>query len=596
MKTRLLIWALVSLFSSTLLAQNFQDIVKEVKESKNAEDLDEICQSVYLGFTNTPEEVDNLVSEIISTAGVKRSFELKECANISNAVAKNLFIDGVEKRYIIYDAEWMKQMASKTNNDWTGKLILAHEIGHHMNGHSMNNGTSTPEVELEADYFAGRALSHLGAELEDIIAVTESMSVNASSSHPGRADRRAQLEAGFKSVASKEITLRVEPKDIDQIGLNMMVRVKDNLKNGSMDKEGFSKTLQILNRAKDKYYKGKYTEDMRYYEAMIYTGLGDEKSATNAYINYLSIENLDKSDRIKQVAGFFAGTSKNNTAFFSNPNVVFQLSKAHYKLKHYKKAIAFGNQFLGQSLDESKKSSINQLIADSEVNIIMEGEDGLSVPEMVDQGILYLRNSDYEKALDYLRKGAEKGNSEAQYHLATMYYKGNGVSRDVSQATRLFLEAAQDQNVEAQYMTGKLYYDRNDNENALFWLERAKSNGNTDAATLIDSIERKKLDALRREESVKTEKKEEKAKVETLAMKMVKANSFFDQEMYSDAFSNYIDAANKGDAKAQSRVAWMLYKGKGVSKDKKAAYDWWRKAARQGDTESINYLTRLGKW
>ena len=149
-------------------------------------------------------------------------------------------------------------------------------------------------------------------------------------------------------------------------------------------------------------------------------------------------------------------------------------------------------------------------------------------------------------------------------------------------------------------MTGKIYADKNDFTNAIFWLERAQANGNSDAKSLLTEVENKKLESERKVRNAiakkEEEKKEAKKREETTAMKMIKADSFFEQKMYSDAYSNYIDAAKKGDARAQSRIAWMLYKGKGVSKDKTAAYDWWRKAARQGDTEAINYLTRLGRW
>ena len=83
---------------------------------------------------------------------------------------------------------------------------------------------------------------------------------------------------------------------------------------------------------------------------------------------------------------------------------------------------------------------------------------------------------------------------------------------------------------------------------------------------------------------------------ESLAKKIVKADSYFNNDMYADSYSLYMEAAVKGDAHSQFKVGWMLYKGKGVSKNKNLAYDWWKKAARQGHADSINYLTRLGKW
>src|SRR5690606_24288440 len=49
---------------------------------------------------------------------------------------------------------------------------------------------------------------------------------------------------------------------------------------------------------------------------------------------------------------------------------------------------------------------------------------------------------------------------------------------------------------------------------------------------------------------------------------IAEGNSYFSKNQFSDAYTNFIVAAKLGNAYAQEKVAWMLFKGKGVGKDK----------------------------
>ena len=189
--------------ASSVFAQTFQDVVK-VNNANTKDELDEICKSVNqnYAFNNTPDEIENIIKQIIETAGLNnRSFKLKQCSNIDNAVAKIITQNAEDIRYIIYDGEWLESINNNTNNDWSGKFILAHEIGHHLAGHSLTTGGSKPPLELEADYFAGKALSNLGASLEETLAVTKKMNEFGTSTHPARAEA---AERGWKSVKNKK--------------------------------------------------------------------------------------------------------------------------------------------------------------------------------------------------------------------------------------------------------------------------------------------------------------------------------------------------------------------------------------------------------
>tara|TARA_R100001369_G_scaffold46972_2_gene73406 strand:- start:3610 stop:5394 length:1785 start_codon:yes stop_codon:yes gene_type:complete len=592
---KILVWGFIFFTVSPVLSQKFQDVV----QADTQEEVDELCQTVGLGFMSTPKEVEDIVNEIVQTAGVsKAGFELKECSNIENAVAKIIPIGGEDVRYIIYDSDWLQGLINSTSNDWSGKFVLAHEIGHHLNGHSLNNGSSNHDYELQADYFAGRALANLGASLEETLLVTSRLPEKASSSHPARADRAQKAEDGWKSVKNKALTIKVRKEDVNKVALKLVEIIDNKLKNNSLTKEDYRKTLKQLSVARNSYYKG-YTEDIRYFEAICYAGVGDDEKAMDAYVNYLSIEGLDKEPRIKEISELYTQSSINNTAFFANPSVVYHLSKSFYKGKNYDKAITFGNQFLTRSQDPAKNGDIIEVIATSEFEKIEEGINGMSVEESVEKGALYIQNEEYSKAFELLSKAAESKNAQAQHLLGDLYLSGRGVDKDARKALNWYITAAQQGYVEAQYMAATCYYEGygvfKNMKNARFWFNKAVEGNHPKAAEGLAKLE---ADENAKKSTptpvVKTETRE--TDVETIAKQVIKGDSYFNQRMYSDAFEMYLTPANKGNAYAQERIGWLYYKGKGIRKNKNLAVEWWKKSARQGNVNAINNLTRLGEW
>lgn len=75
---------------------------------------------------------------------------------------------------------------------------MAHEIGHHLQGHTLVPGGSRPPSELEADDFSGFTLYQMGAELEDAQkAMATFGDPNGSATHPPRDQRLVAIEKGW---------------------------------------------------------------------------------------------------------------------------------------------------------------------------------------------------------------------------------------------------------------------------------------------------------------------------------------------------------------------------------------------------------------
>jgi hypothetical protein len=101
-----------------------------------------------------------IVSRITDAVGLKPNFEIK-AGQVDNAAA--LVYRG--KRYIMYNPRFINSISAAVKTDWAGISILAHEVGHHLNGHTITNEGSAPSLELEADEFSGYVLRKMGASL-----------------------------------------------------------------------------------------------------------------------------------------------------------------------------------------------------------------------------------------------------------------------------------------------------------------------------------------------------------------------------------------------------------------------------------------------
>ncbi len=140
-----------------------------------------------------------VIKNIMSVIGLKANFELR-AANVPNAAAVIL----KDRRYILYNPEFMKNINSVSGSNWAAVSILAHEIGHHLNGHTLDNVGSRPQTELDADEFSGFVLRRLGASLPDAQAVMETIaSLKGSHSHPPKQDRLIAIAAGWNRAGGQ---------------------------------------------------------------------------------------------------------------------------------------------------------------------------------------------------------------------------------------------------------------------------------------------------------------------------------------------------------------------------------------------------------
>jgi hypothetical protein len=152
-----------------------------------------------LPFFTTSADAEKIVSCIMNAMGLESNFKIKE-ANVPNVEAKIRHHD----RYILYNPQFIKDVNAATKNKWASIFILAHEVGHHLEGHTLLDINSKPWIELEADEFAGFVLHKMGASLQQSqLAMYYISNLDASKTHPGRADRLTAIEKGWDKAETQ---------------------------------------------------------------------------------------------------------------------------------------------------------------------------------------------------------------------------------------------------------------------------------------------------------------------------------------------------------------------------------------------------------
>ena len=154
-----------------------------------------------LPFFSSVADAEKIVSGIMDAMGLESTFKIKE-ANVPNVEATIKH----HHRYILYNPEFVNKVNEATKDKWASIFILAHEVGHHLDGHTEAGLRSTPAIELDADEFAGFVLCKMGATLEQAqLAMYYISNIASSKTHPGRLDRLAAIDKGWnKAQLQKE--------------------------------------------------------------------------------------------------------------------------------------------------------------------------------------------------------------------------------------------------------------------------------------------------------------------------------------------------------------------------------------------------------
>jgi hypothetical protein len=218
--------------------ENKSDVAEEIVVPTN-ENLEGNIKNINLGcgynvnlngvecniyFPDIREE--KIIENIISYSGLPLNFEIFS-GDIENAMA--FFVNN--KRYIIYDKNLLMNVDAMTDNYWSSISILAHEIGHHLSGHTLNNEIDNHEAELQADKFSGFVLYKMGATQEQ---ATNAMSLLGgdvdTESHPNKRKRIQAILEGWNEASRQRYQGAIppppndNPEDFYEFNPQMLIR------------------------------------------------------------------------------------------------------------------------------------------------------------------------------------------------------------------------------------------------------------------------------------------------------------------------------------------------------------------------------------
>jgi tetratricopeptide (TPR) repeat protein len=164
----------------------------------------------------------DIISKISETIGLQNRYFLKARKNYNNCSAICFSNSIGQDRFIQFDRDFLESYQKKTNNRWFVFGVVAHEMGHHLNGHSLDGIGSRPNKELEADEFAGFIMQKMGAPLKDAQHVFSFLNdTEGPPTHPIKKLRYEAVKRGWDKAAGNITlaTLRFNDADIQHFAL-----------------------------------------------------------------------------------------------------------------------------------------------------------------------------------------------------------------------------------------------------------------------------------------------------------------------------------------------------------------------------------------
>lgn len=136
--------------------------------------------------------LDDIARSVLSTVGLTRDIRIYPVVDVPNACAT---MDSERRRVIYISGEWLDGYVE--GNNWSRVAVIAHEVGHHLNNHTLEDGLGHWQREYEADKFAGRVVRLLGGSLADALKSVQKQPPIGTITHPARAVRVAAVSEGY---------------------------------------------------------------------------------------------------------------------------------------------------------------------------------------------------------------------------------------------------------------------------------------------------------------------------------------------------------------------------------------------------------------
>jgi TPR repeat protein len=192
--------------------------------------------------------------------------------------------------------------------------------------------------------------------------------------------------------------------------------------------------------------------------------------------------------------------------------------------------------------------------------------------------------------LNNYRDIAEQGNADAQFGLGRAYHRGTDIAQNKAEAVKWIRKAAEQGHAEAQFFLSCLYCAGDGVEENVVemakWLKKAALRGHERAIKVLNDMEANVTAA-----HVPIQEAAEQGDVEAqYELGICYGNGDGVEKDYAKAVYWWRHAAERGHAKAQYNLGIFYYQGMGVEKNEEEGLKWLRKAAEQGEQWAIQML------
>jgi len=198
---------------------------------------------------------------------------------------------------------------------------------------------------------------------------------------------------------------------------------------------------------------------------------------------------------------------------------------------------------------------------------------------------------------DELQKKAESGDSTAQRHLGSCYYRGLGIKKNISKAIEQWEKAAYQGDVPAQCNLGSIYYlEQRKYDKAFAWFKKASDSGDAYAINNLGTLYNYGLGVEKNEKEgfrlhkIAAELKEPCALYNLAADYETGRGTEKDMQM---AIKVYSQAASAGNSEAQYDLGLRYFDGRGVPQNTQKALELFTMAAAKNHQKAKDMLPVL---
>lgn len=234
-----------------------------------------------------------------------------------------------------------------------------------------------------------------------------------------------------------------------------------------------------------------------------------------------------------------------------------------------------------------QNSGIAATLKDPNSNLASTSSITNNGKEDYDKGFSAEMAKNYTEALKWYRLSADKGNAQGMYGLGVAYYKGQGIAKNEAEGIAWLQKAAEKgdkwapaflKNINQQIPTNTVAKTTDNGDE-----EHKKGHGAYQAQNYTEAFSWYK----------KAADKGNVIAIYNIAVMYANGNGV--TQNYTEAMNLYKKAADKGHEKALFNLGTMYFQGQGVAKNEVEAKAWYQKAADKGLADAMYNLGLMHK-